>query len=364
MLKVFVLGGYGQFGRRLCRLLARRSSEVALAVGGRNGLALKKLQSCIPCEVHRVDVNRNLVEVLETVAPDLVVDCTGFAADHRIARSCISLGLNYIDISSAREFVCGISDLDEKAKTAGVAVISGTSTVPGLSSAVIDEIFRRGPIYRLAYGISPGNRTERGLETVRSVLEFVGKPLPNGRIGWQDLALHHFGDGVGWRWLGNVDAPDLAIFPERFGCQDIVFKAGLELSVLHLGLWFLSGLVRLGLIADLSRYARPLKKMSDWFLDFGSDCGGMSLHASGTGRDGEPANYAWQLSALGGDGPYVPVLGVAALVDRFIRKAPPANGAYPCVGVIQLHEFERAAAGLNIQFSPLCVARTSHPVFD
>jgi saccharopine dehydrogenase-like NADP-dependent oxidoreductase len=39
-----------------------------------------------------------------------------------------------------REFVRGIYSLDEQAKKSNVAVISGASTVPGISSAVVEHL--------------------------------------------------------------------------------------------------------------------------------------------------------------------------------------------------------------------------------
>jgi hypothetical protein len=53
-----------------------------------------------------------------------------------VARSCIAAGANYVDLADNRAWVCGVAadaSLDAAARAAGVAVIAGASTVPGLS---------------------------------------------------------------------------------------------------------------------------------------------------------------------------------------------------------------------------------------
>ena len=52
---------------------------------------------------------------------------------YRVARAAIAAGAHYIDLADDGAFVAGIGALDEEAKAAGVAVISGASSVPAIS---------------------------------------------------------------------------------------------------------------------------------------------------------------------------------------------------------------------------------------
>ena len=53
--------------------------------------------------------------------------------------------------------------------------------------------------------------------------------------------------GLGLRWLSLVETPDLDLVPQRFAPERAaILRAGLELGVLHLGLWGLSKLVTVG----------------------------------------------------------------------------------------------------------------------
>ena len=59
---------------------------------------------------------------------------------YRVARAAIAAGAHYIDLADDGAFVAGIGALDEEARAAGVAVISGASSVPAISAAALDEL--------------------------------------------------------------------------------------------------------------------------------------------------------------------------------------------------------------------------------
>jgi len=69
-----------------------------------------------------------------------------------------------------------------------------------------------------------------------------------------------------------------------------------------------------------------------------------------TGLDTAGAQVArgWSLVATHGDGPFVPTLAAAALVRRLAAGDVLPPGARPCLGLLTLADFERAAAGLHI----------------
>jgi hypothetical protein len=277
---------------------------------------------------------------LERLAPRVVVNTVGpfQGADYDVARACIARGIHYIDLADGREFVNGIGALDAEAKAKGVAVIAGASTVPCLSSAVIAHF---GAPKSLVYGITPGQRVSPGPAATAAVLTYVGRRFKN-RFGWQDIHRVAY-PGLGKRWMANCDIPDLDLFPARYGIEDIRFSAGLELGVLHLGLWLLSWAVRLGLPLDLPRHAAFLRKAAHLFDAFGSADGGMHMVLKfSDGRE-----RRWFLIARDGDGPQVPCVPAILLAERALRGAL-APGAYPCVGLIALAEYMDALKSFAI----------------
>ena len=81
--------------------------------------------------------------------------------------------------------------------------------------------------------------------------------------------------GLGKRWVAACDLPEPALFAQRFGIRDTYAGAGMELSILHVGLWSLSWLVRgaAGAVAGARRAARWLR-IADRLRFLGTDRGG------------------------------------------------------------------------------------------
>ena len=155
-----------------------------------------------------------------------------------MARAAIKAGCNYFDLADGRAFVGGITKLDAEARAAGVSVISGVSSLPALTSAVVDKY--RGEFKRLdaiRIGITSG-AVIPGLATIRSVLGYCGKPfrtLENGAWidvhGWLDTQEHEFSKSVGVRRISRCDVPDLDLLPQRYpGVKTVSFHAGFASS--------------------------------------------------------------------------------------------------------------------------------------
>lgn len=368
VLRVAILGGYGFFGRRLVQRLAQMPHLEVMVAGRHLGQAaalvteLKRAEQVLaPLRAIELDAQApDLSRSLRELDADVVVNTCGpfQQQDYHVARACIEAGCHYIDLSDGRAFVAGIHVLDYAAKAAGVVVLSGASSVPALSGAVIDALAQGlTSISHIDIGISPGNRTDRGLATIAAILGYCGGPIlvwRDGRwqtvTGWGRQWRHRYPAPVGSRWLTDCEVPDLSLLPERYaGVQTVRFGAGLELPLLHWGLAGLSWLRRLGLLPRLSRFAPQLKRLSELFIRQGSDAGAMHVTVRGPGPDGSLSHRRWQLVAEQGDGPYVPTLAAAALVHRMAQGAIPAAGARPCLDVLRLADFERAAAGLAIR---------------
>jgi len=362
--RVLVIGGYGFFGRRLVERLslhdglhvvvAGRSAAQAAALvdelrpqarAGLGSVALDALSDDLAAALGRLQVR-------------LVVHTSGpfQGQDHRVALACIAAGVHYIDLADGREFVAGIAALDAAARAAGACVLSGASSVPALSAAAADALTRGWQrVDAIDMGISPGNRTERGLSTVRAVLSYCGRPIPHADgvslTGWLRLRLRRYPAPVGWRPLSPCDVPDLALMPSRYPGRPVVrFGAGLELLALHLGANAMALVGRLGLVRDWAVHAPWLKRWSDRLAAFGTDAGAMHVTARGLDALGQPVCRTWTLVATHGDGPWVPTLAAAALVRKFAAGVTPATGARPCVGELALDDFARETNGRRIDW--------------
>ena len=327
---------------------ARRAEAFAESLGASHqGLALDHTDPDLATRLH------------ELRADAVIHTCGPFQTqDYHVAQAAIAAGAHYIDLADGRAFVAGIGALDAAARSRKVLIASGASTLPALSSAVIDE--HRGYFSRLDgidISIAPGQRTPRGVATLEAVLSYCGKPFQvweNGRwqrvYGWQDLHRYQYPD-LGGRWLARCDVPDLALFPQRYsGVQRARFDAGLELAVAQGAFWLLGALVRLRLVKDASRYARLIKAVGGCFDWMGSDTGGMHVGLSGRDADGRAARLDWHLLARQGHGPEIPCLPAIVLARKLAAGRVDARGAMPCMGLMTLSDFSEAvtAARLDI----------------
>jgi hypothetical protein len=348
---ILILGGYGNFGKRIARALALDGFPVVIA-----GRDLGKAQSLVDklrpdakeaITADAFDVNTDLTQRLLGIDPCVVINTCGpfQSADYRVAMACIDRGVHYIDLADGRDFVTGITALDTLAKRSGVAVISGASTVPGLSSAVLEHYKSEFATYSsLKFGISPGQKAERGLATTQGILSYVGKPLrqfPSSRklaYGWQDLYRQRYPE-LGRRWMANCEIPDLDLLAQLYGLKSIQFSAGLELGIEHLGLWAMSWLVRAGLPIKLNKHAAGLLAVSDLLDIFGSAHGGMHMHMQGIAHDGQAHQRTWFIVARDGYGPHIPTIPAIVLAKRAARCEGLTPGARACVACVILQEY-------------------------
>jgi Domain of unknown function (DUF4166)/Saccharopine dehydrogenase NADP binding domain len=325
--------------------------NVEILIVGRDARQAKALAAELKAGHAALDIAKpDGLAALMQHQPHLVINTIGpfQTADYRVAEACIAAGAHYIDLADSHQFVTGIGQLDDAARAAGVAIITGASTVPALSGAVVAEAGLSPSAIRI--GISPGNNAPRGARLVQAILSQAGKPLPVLRAGtwtkvpgWGEMHRRRIridrDRSLGKRWLSACDAPDLVLLPQLYPSLKIVeFYAGLELSILHVGLWILSLPVRAGWLGSLLPLSVPLHWIADRLHALGSDRGGMLVDVDGLNAADRPTSYRWRLIAEDGQGPFIPAAPAVALVKRLAEGKALPPGAYPCLGVLTVDE--------------------------
>ncbi len=362
--RIVILGGYGVFGGKLAQALlcdpefdvvvAGRSLEKAKAFCARHGGTPARLDRMAP------DFSASLA----LFSPFVTVDAAGPFQSygnnaHAIAEAALASGSHYLDLSDDGAFTQGISALNERALSANRTILSGVSSVPALSSAAVNALkddFSRLDLIEST--ILPGNRAPRGRSVIRAILAQAGRPLPLIRDsisqtvpGWSGLTREklapHSVAGLPPRWSCFIGAPDLILFPGHYGARTVLFRAGLELSLLHIGLWLLALPVRAGWLRSLEPAAGALQTVAQWLEPFGSDRGSMRVRVCGLDHDGHPHSRCWTLIAEAGDGPHVPAVAAAILCRRLSENAV-APGARPCLGEFGLDDVWIATRHLRV----------------
>lgn len=381
-MRVVVIGGLGNFGARICRRLVQepgfeiiatsRAARSAIASGGLATAALD------------LDSQRFAAE-LALLAPDLVIHCAGpfQGQDYRVALASLACGAHYIDIADGRDFVAGfVNAVGAAAERAQRFAITGASTLPALSSAVINSLKPSfAALDTIDIVIAPGQHAPRGAATMAGVLGYAGRPLQwwrNGAwrvaYGWQELKREHFSFGT--RWAAACDVPDLELLPARIpGVQTVTFRAALEVAMQHYALWLIAALRRIGLPIPMTRWAGWFDRIGNWLNGLGSDTGGMIVRVVGTDGSGAALGRTWELKAGQNHGPEIPcmaavILAILCRQERRDSEESPDSadshgsqgsqgsyvgqkkalrpGASVCLGTLELREFEKEFARWDI----------------
>jgi saccharopine dehydrogenase-like NADP-dependent oxidoreductase len=364
--KILVLGGYGNFGRLISNSLAQ-IPDIELVIAGRNKERATSLIESLEKQGAKCKLSTLVLDIFsETFAkalfdinPSIVIHTSGpfQGQDYRIPRACIGAGCHYIDLADDRRFVCDFHTLNSQAENTGSIAISGASTVPGLSSVVIDNYLDEfEQIEEINFSITPGSNVEIGEATLRGILSYTGYPFEGWEdgssielYGWGKIRRHDFGSNLGVRWLANVDIPDLELFPHRYpGVKTVRFQAGHELFIVHLAMALMGILTRLHLINRWDKHSHSMYLIGQKLKTLGSDVGGMCIKLTGNNKSGNRRTLIWKLIAPNGVGPHIPTLSAIILARKILNKELSRPMAAPCLGMYSLIEFTRMAGRLGI----------------
>src|SRR5690349_12869554 len=169
MRRILILGGYGTFGSRVVRLLAKHKRWSLIVAGRSKEKAEALIQSLGDENITAIALDRDAITAAKLQSLDLwlVIDASGpfqgeKAMAYPVVRAALEAGLHYIDIADALGFVREIGRFDTEAKSRGLTVIAGASSVPTLSSAVIAELAQGLEPLEIEIAISSSNQATLG----------------------------------------------------------------------------------------------------------------------------------------------------------------------------------------------------------
>jgi hypothetical protein len=349
--KVVVLGGTGNFGARICRALAR-DAGIELVVAARDIARVQGFASELGVRSAVLDTSdAGFATRLAELRPGLVIHTAGpfQGQDYDVARACARAASHYVDLADGRRFVCDFgAALDEDFRAAGRCAITGASTVPALSSAVVDRYLGRfARLDSIDFCIAPGQRAPRGPATIAGVLSYCGTPVQVWQDGrWQEQR--------GWaaprpvrfarmkpRRGALCDIPDLELFPQRYpGVSPVTFRAALEVAPTQYAFAALAALRARGVPLASRRIATLLHLAGKLFDPLGTPDGGMVVRLRGQDREGAGLQLAWNIFAPDHHGPEIPCMAAILLARRMAHGEFFQPGAGPCMGWLALDEFE------------------------
>jgi uncharacterized protein DUF4166 len=353
-MKILILGGYGTFGGRLVRLLADEP-RLTLIVAGRSLRQAQTFCAAQAAQAHLLpaafDRDGDADAQLAALAPDLVVDASGpfqvYGDPYRVVRAVLARGIDYLDLADGSDFVDGIAQFDAQAKAGGLFVLAGASSFPLLTAAVVRRLSAgMARIEAVSAGIAPSPHVTLGLNVIRSIASYCGKPftlLRDGKpsVGYGLTESRRFmiaPPGVlplGNRRFSLVDAPDLKVLPALSpSLRDVWMGAGTVPEITHRVLNLFAWAVRLKLLPSLLPFAGVMHGAMR-HLRWGEHRGGMFVAVTGGAL-----TRSWHMIAEGDDGPFIPSMACAAIIRRCLDGREPAHGARAATADIELDDYE------------------------
>lgn len=332
--RVLLIGGRGRFGSEL----ASRLSGVDLVLASRSGpFTLDRERDSEDALVSKFS---GFTHVIDVAGPFQGVP------DFRVARASIRAKCNYIDICDSVEFLLAFSELNDLALQNGVFALTGASTTPAITAAVVRTFgFTRVDTIDTSIHATGG---PAGLSVMRAVLSYCGKSVAQFDMGAKRMV-------TGWRklqWFEKRLQTDVAtgayrklsrkswltfslqfsvdpvlfpgLFQARLRCS---FRAALDSQIMQIGMSMLSWFSR----QSLEFLAPVLNRLQHLFL-FGSKNGALYLTVRGT-KDGAFKQGRFALRAKLGHGFAIPIVPVLALLHKQI-----APGARICCSELTLEE--------------------------
>jgi hypothetical protein len=378
--KVLILGGYGTFGGRLARLLCD-DARLTLVIAGRSKAKAEafcaQLSRGAGVEAAGIDRDRDIGTRITEIAPDVVVDASGpfqaYGSDpYRVVRATLAAGAGYIDLADGKDFVRAIAQFDDAARNAGRFVLTGVSSFPVLTAAVVHDLAQGlARVDSIAAGIAPSPYAGVGENVVRAIAGYAGQPVrlrrdgrfvtaypftetrrytiaPPGRVPLDSLE------------FSLVDVPDLEVLADLWpSVQSVWVGAGPVPAVLHRLLRWLAYAVRRRWVGTLTPIA-PLMYRAINDLRWGEHRGGMFVEIEGERADGGFAKLSWHLLAEGDNGALIPSMAAEAIIRSLLDGRTPAPGARAATNELLLSDYERAFARRTIY----CGERRETPAAD
>ena len=359
-LRILIVGGYGIFGGRLVELL-EDDARLTLLVAGRSlgvareycALRSSAVAKLIPTVFDRTwNANR-----LTALHPAVVVDASGpfqaYGSDgYRLIECCIACGIHYLDLADGSAFVAGVARFDTAARAAGVYVLSGVSSFPVLTAAVVRRLSAGiAHVQSIRGGIAPSPHVSVGLNVIRAIAGYAGQRIVLKRRG--RLAIGRpFTESLRFviavpgriplasRRFSLVDVPDLRTLADLWPEAKDVWMGAAPVPVpLHWALIAFAWQVRIRVLPSLSWMARAMHFMTN-HMRWGEHRGGMFIEVRGKAGDGGLVVREWHLLAEEDDGRLIPCMAVLAIIRNVLAGKPPPAGARTAISDVDLSDYE------------------------
>ncbi len=333
--RIVVFGGSGVFGKRVVREILRLC-EAPVTVVARDPERAERALSGL--DLGRIALRLGEANNREFVRESIRGACAAVCCigpfdrlDTTILDACIAERVHYVDIAENREYVGRVFALGDRIKDAGIAALTGHSSLPGTSSLLAKMASQGMPqVEEITIGLFLGNKNERGRGGIGALLHSLGEEFmgwEDGRgiplVGWHRGRLFSFPEPVGERELFMSNIADYEQIPRLLGARTVRFFVGFESRMMDRLIQFAGRLRRVGLVPSGPRTASALVRLGGIFALTGYDGG--AIQVSVLGKDSAERQVRRTVTVMADrEGQRIPAmpaaLGACALARGEIKK--------------------------------------------
>jgi lysine 6-dehydrogenase len=248
-LKVIVLGGSGDMGRKAVEELCKFDEITSIGVAGRNLDKCQRVVASIPDPKGKllpisIDVSRDdsLLDLLDKF--NVVASAVGpfYRFEKRLAEMAIKAGADYVSLCDDYDAANEVLKLNQFAQERGVRVITGLGWTPGISSVFARDGFDSlESTEKINISWAGNSGDSPGMAVILHVMHAFSGHVPSFQQG-QDVTVRagsertkiEFLPPIGDIYVYHVGHPEPVTMPKYFpGVKEVTLKGGVNEDFLN-----------------------------------------------------------------------------------------------------------------------------------
>jgi saccharopine dehydrogenase-like NADP-dependent oxidoreductase len=301
--QILILGGSGRIGSSVAADLVQHT-DAEIIVAGRNLSNGEKVSSHLGNQAKFIAFDLRDLEALNAAIAksNLVIHCAGpfHYRDASVLKTCITQGVDYIDVSDHPSFTRKALECKEAAEAAGITAIVNTGIFPGISNSMVrqdvEQLDEADKIH-LSYVVAGSGGA--GVTVMRTTFLGLQRPFQAWIDGdWQQIKPYsdretvEFPAPYGRTGVYWFDMPETFTLPSTFPVKTVITKFGTVPDFYN----YLTGWVAHGWHPKLLQtkfVIEFLSRVSHFMTDVTDNISGIgvAIRSEVTGhKDGKPAS--------------------------------------------------------------------------
>lgn len=346
---VLIVGGYGNVGRRIARLLADRLGE-RLFISGRHASRAARFAKTLGGGVRSRTINLELPDTYAPALADvvLVIMCLD-TEDLKFAHACIAEGVHYVDITASHEVIERLGFMNDLACAHSSTIVTSVGLAPGLTNLLAKHSAQATDARRLDIHVLFGLGDRHGKAALEWMVDRLHRPfeistMQGTRVvrAFEERSHAQFPPPFGERTTYGFDFSDQHTLPETLAVPSVSTWTTYDKA------WVARLLSRLAIMGVL-RWTRYRFVRHCWVLILGAlRCGSDRFAVSVEATDAANERHKIRLTASGTQEAHATAVVAAETAMRVLTSGSPA-GVFQLDQLYDLSDFEPTLAANGIE---------------